>query len=183
MIRAHPHRKTVLLVGAVIFFMLALTYASPPLYRLFCQVTGYGGTPKISRADLLPTSQNDAPGQTRLMRARLIGDVEADLPWDFAPQQTLQDIPIGEQVRLTFVARNRSDQPSSGTATYNVIPATAAPYIHKIECFCFTEQTLAGRQEVVMPFVVYIDPAIAENPATRSIKTVTFTYRFFSNDL
>ncbi len=189
------HLRPIVLVGAIVFFMTAVTFASPPLYRLFCQVTGYGGTPRItttqetlsslaplSPAPSSPTQESDIENTLVPIRARLVGDIDAALPWDFAPSQPLHTVAIGTQVRMTFVARNRSPKTTSGTATYNVIPAKAAPYIHKIACFCFNEQTLEGHQQVTMPFVIYIDPALRDDPLTRDIRTVTFAYRFFPSD-
>ncbi|MEM7046682.1 MAG: cytochrome c oxidase assembly protein [Pseudomonadota bacterium] len=187
------------LVASLAFLMVAVTYASPVLYRLFCEVTGYGGTPQIGMSEEIKTSQTMAArhGSDAIpehahhtghsaalpdLQARLVGDVQADLSWDFAPDQTLHVLPIGEEIRMTFTAHNRSNEPRGGTSTFNVLPASAATYVHKLECFCLTEHVLQGNETVTMPFVVYINPAIMNDELTQDVETITFAYRFFASD-
>jgi cytochrome c oxidase assembly protein subunit 11 len=161
----------VALVG-VIVGMLGLTAAAVPLYRLFCQVTGYGGTTQRVEAP---------PGETseQTMRVRFNADVDPDLPWSFAPEQRQVEVRIGEQSLAYFRARNRSDHAIVGQATYNVTPFKAGPYFSKIACFCFDEQILQPGEEVDMPVSFYVDPEILRDPNTQDVHTITLSYTFF----
>jgi cytochrome c oxidase assembly protein subunit 11 len=159
------------LVGVVVG-MLGLTAAAVPLYRLFCQVTGYGGT--TQRAEAAPTE-----GLDRTITVRFNADVDPDLPWSFQPEQRQIEVRIGEQSLAYYRARNRSDRPVVGQAVYNVTPFKAGPYFDKIACFCFEEQVLAPGEEVDMPVSFYVDPAILDDPNTRDMHTITLSYTFF----
>ena len=120
--------------------MVGLSFASVPLYRMFCQVTGYGGLPQ--RADKAPGEVLD-----RTIRVRFDGNVDHGLPWTFAPVQQTMDVKIGETALAFFKATNETSAPVSGTAIFNVAPELAGRYFTKIECFCFKQQTLAARAE------------------------------------
>jgi cytochrome c oxidase assembly protein subunit 11 len=160
-----------MLVG-VVAFMTGLAYASVPLYRLFCQVTGYGGTPQ--RADSAPSVVSD-----RVVNVTFTADVAGGLGWRFRPLQNSLDLKVGENKLAFYAAENLEDAPVTGQATFNVSPDTFGPYFTKIECFCFQSQTLAPGQKVEMPVSFFIDPAILDDPALKHINNVTLSYTFF----
>jgi len=159
------------LVG-VVAGMTGLAYASVPLYRLFCEVTGFDGTPQ--RASVAPTEISD-----RAIRVTFTADVAAGLGWKFQPLQRNLDLKIGENKLAFYVAENLESTPVTGRATFNVSPEVFGPYFTKIECFCFTEQTLQPGQRVEMPVSFFIDPAVLDNPALRKLNDVTLSYTFF----
>lgn len=167
-------------LGAV--SMIGAAYAAVPLYRLFCQVTGYNGT--VSRADAssLPGAAEVAALAGRTIRIRFDATTAAGLPWHFKPKQVTNDIKIGEKALAYYTAVNTSGQTIIGRATYNVSPDTAGQYFRKIECFCFTEQTLAPGESVEMPVVYYIDPAILDDPSANRISEITLSYTFFPQE-
>jgi cytochrome c oxidase assembly protein subunit 11 len=162
-------------LGGIVLAMLGLTAASVPLYRLFCQVTGYGGTTQVAK---------EAPGAAtgRTIKVRFNADIGDGLPWGFQPVQREVEIPIGEQQLAFYRAENRSAQPVVGQAVYNVTPHKAGLYFDKIACFCFEEQTLQPGQSVDMPVSFFVDPAILDDPDTRGLTTITLSYTFFKLD-
>ena len=153
--------------------MVGLSFASVPLYRLFCQVTGYGGTPKTENV-AQSTHISD-----RTITVRFDANTNPQLPWRFKPQQKELTVRLGEQVLAFYEARNLSAGTTTGRATYNVTPFKVAPYFSKIDCFCFTEQSLEPGQSVPMPVQFYVDPEIFDDPGTREVKTITLSYTFF----
>lgn len=160
---------------AVLFvlFMVGLAYASVPLYRIFCQVTGFGGTPM--RADAAPGAQAAlAP-----VGVRFDGNVNSALPWAFKPETNKTKVVPGARIVTYYTAKNLTARESTGTASFNVTPAIAGQYFSKLECFCFTEQTLHGGQKVEMPVVFFVDPKIRTDPATRHIEEITLSYTFY----
>ena len=157
---------------AVILLMAGLTAASVPLYRLFCQVTGYGGTTQVA-SDVVPGAVNQT------INVRFDASIGDDLPWQFQPVQREIEIPIGEETLAFYRAVNVADRPVVGSSTFNVTPHKAGPYFSKIECFCFVEQTLKPGQAVEMPVSFFVDPAILDDPNTRDLKTITLSYTFF----
>ena len=157
---------------AMVFGMLALSYASVPLYRLFCQVTGYGGTTQESLHAPVAAIE-------RVMTVRFNADKDPMLPWEFTPGETQRDVKVGEQAMTYFTAHNLSDTPITGRAVYNVVPFSAGAYFVKIACFCFKEQTLQPHQKINMPVVFYVDPSLANDPEMKDIKTITLSYTFF----
>ena len=163
---------TVAALVSVVVGMLGLTAAAVPLYRLFCQVTGYGGT--TQRAAAAPDQ-----GLDRTITVRFNADVDPDLLWSFQPEQRQIEVRIGEQSLAYYRARNRSDHPVVGQAVYNVTPFKAGPYFDKIACFCFDEQVLGPGEEVDMPVSFYVDPEILNDPDTRNMHTITLSYTFF----
>ncbi len=172
-----------LVFAGVAVGMVGASFAAVPLYRLFCQLTGYAGTPRIAAAApspvSAPASASTSTTEARTMTVRFNADVNHDLPWRFRPAQTQLTLPLGETVLASYVAENLSREPITGTATFNVTPFKAASYFIKVECFCFTEQTLGPGQRAEMPVSFFIDPEIAEDPDTAEIKTVTLSYTFF----
>ncbi len=160
------------LIGALA--MLGLGYASVPLYRLFCQVTGFNGTTmRVSAAEAAGVK---VAGQT--ISIRFDGNVDRDLPWAFKPVQVTQTVNIGARSLAAYSARNLSDRPITGRASFNVSPDNAGKYFNKIQCFCFTEQTLQPGQDVRMPVTYYVDPAILDDEEARDIKQITLSYTF-----
>jgi cytochrome c oxidase assembly protein subunit 11 len=160
-----------MLVG-VVAGMTGLAYASVPLYRLFCQVTGYGGTPQ--RADTAPTEISD-----RAIRVTFTADVAGGLGWRFQPMQREIELKVGENKLAFYSAENLESKPVTGRATFNVSPDMFGPYFTKIECFCFTEQTLQPGQRVEMPVSFFIDPAMLDDPQLKNISDITLSYTFF----
>jgi len=152
--------------------MLMLAYASVPLYRLFCQVTGFGGTPV--RENVLPDQVLD-----RVMNVRFNADIDPKLPWKFEAGQVQFQVKVGQEILSYYVAENLVDEPTTGHATYNVVPHKAGPYFAKIECFCFENQTLEPGQKVHMPISFFIDPLIMEDPEMDDVDTITLSYTFF----
>jgi cytochrome c oxidase assembly protein subunit 11 len=155
--------------------MVGLSFASVPLYRMFCQVTGYGGVPQ--RAEKAPGEVLD-----RTVTIRFDGNVDRALPWTFAPVQQTMDVKIGETVLAFFKASNNSAGPVSGRAIFNVSPELAGRYFTKIECFCFKQQTLAAGQTVDMPVTFFVDPKFVEDEDTKVISEITLSYTFYRSD-
>jgi cytochrome c oxidase assembly protein subunit 11 len=170
--RASGKRLTVVVSASVVVGMLGLTAAAVPLYQLFCQVTGYGGT--TQRAEAAPGGEFE-----QTITVRFNADIDPDLPWSFQPEQRQIEVRVGEQNLAFYGARNRSDHPIVGQATYNVTPFKAAPYFSKIACFCFDEQVLQPGEEVDMPVSFYVDPGILSDPDTQDVRTITLSYTFF----
>ena len=160
------------MIGAVVAGMVALSYASVPLYRAFCQATGWGGTPQRAAG---------ATGVTldREITVRFDATTDPHLPWTFKPEQVSQTLRVGEAGLAFYEAVNLSGKPVSGRATFNVSPSKAGIYFKKIECFCFTEQTLAGREKASMPVSYFIDPKIADDRNLDDVHTITLAYTFF----
>ena len=155
--------------------MIGMSYAAVPLYRMFCQATGFGGTPQ--RADAAPEQV-----LKRKVTIRFDSAIASGLPWRFYPEQGAVDVKVGEVGLAYYKAVNESDRPVTGRAVYNVTPDKAGAYFVKIECFCFQEQTLEPRQSVDMPVQFYIDPEIAKNRNLDEVRTVTLSYTFFKVD-
>ncbi len=152
--------------------MTGLAFASVPLYRLFCQVTGYGGTTQVAEA---------APGRVseRRITVRFNADVNPKLPWNFQPLERAVTLRVGEPGLAFYRAVNLTDQPVSGTATFNVTPLKAGQYFNKTQCFCFDEQRLEAGEAVEMGVSFFIDPAILEDRNLDDVTTVTLSYTFF----
>ena len=166
------NRGTAVALAALVAGMVALSFAAVPLYRLFCEVTGFGGT--TQRAEAVA-----GPVLDRTMAVRFDANIGAGLPWEVKPLERQIDLKVGEQGQAFYRATNRSDRPVTGTATFNVSPPLAGAYFVKIECFCFTEQTLEPGQSVDMPVVFYIDPEIAGDRDVANLGTVTLSYTFY----
>lgn len=156
--------------------MLGLGYASVPLYRLFCQVTGFGGTTMTATESDAARAAAAATGQT--ISIRFDASSAMGMPWTFRPAQPTDTVTIGERDIATYIARNDSDQTITGMATFNVEPEQAGKYFNKIQCFCFTEQTLAPGQEVAMPVLYYVDPAALDDPNMKGVEQITLSYTF-----
>ncbi|MGO1120244.1 cytochrome c oxidase assembly protein [Rhodovibrionaceae bacterium A322] len=157
---------------SVVCGMVGLAFASVPLYQLFCQVTGFGGTTQVAEA--LPEEISD-----RVIKVRFNADTNARLPWDFKAKQREIQTRIGEPQLAFFQAKNVAERPTVGTAVFNVTPDRAGQYFNKVQCFCFDEQLLAPGQEIDMGVSYFIDPAILEDPALDNVSTITLSYTFF----
>ena len=159
-------------LGAVAFAMVGASFAAIPLYRVFCAVTGYGGTPQIG--------PEAAPGATaRTITVRFDADVSPGLPWHFTPEQERVRLPLGQQRVAFYSARNDAAEPVTGIALYNVTPDKVGKYFHKTACFCFDQQTLAAGEQKQFPLSFWVDPEIAKDPNTSDIHTITLSYTFF----
>jgi len=169
------NRNTGLALLAVVAAMVGLAFASVPLYRLFCSATGFGGTPQRVEASALPAAAIDG----RVITVRFDSEVNPALPWTFQPVQREIKVRIGERALALYRATNHSDRPVTGQATFNVTPDKAGPYFDKIQCFCFTEQTLQAGQTVDMPVTFFIDPAILKDRSEDDVDTITLSYTFF----
>lgn len=156
--------------------MLGLGYASVPLYRLFCQVTGFGGTTMIASESKAQRAAAAATGQQ--ISIRFDASTANDMPWTFHPTQPTDTVTIGERDIATYTARNTGSQPITGMATFNVTPEQAGKYFNKIQCFCFTEQTLQPGQEVTMPVLYFVDPAMLDDPNMKGVEQITLSYTF-----
>ena len=171
-----PDRRNAATVAAllgIVVVMGGLAYASVPLYRWFCQVTGYGGTTQV--ADAAPAGLHD-----RSVTIRFNADVNSKLPWRFQPVERSVKVRLGEEKLAFYRASNLADIPVTGTATFNVTPAKAGPYFAKLDCFCFTEQTLAAGHSVDMPVSFYVDPEMATDRNLDDVTTITLSYTFFA---
>jgi cytochrome c oxidase assembly protein subunit 11 len=159
-------------LAAVIVAMVGASFAAIPLYRVFCSVTGYDGTPQIG--------PQAAPGaQHHMITVRFNANTNPNLSWEFAPVQREVTLPLGEEQIAFYTARNLASTPVTGIALYNVTPDTVGRYFHKTACFCFNQQTLAAGQQMQFPLSFWVDPAIAKDPNTADIHTITLSYTFF----
>jgi cytochrome c oxidase assembly protein subunit 11 len=173
----NPILRTASLATLMAFGMGGLGYASVPLYRMFCQVTGFGGTTQMKVGGQAPGAM---AGKT--MSVRFDANHTNDLPWTFKPEATKATVTLGEREMAFYVAKNLSDKPVTGSASYNVTPTSAGAYFTKIQCFCFNEQTLQPGQEVRMPVIYYVDPAILKDMDAREISEITLSYTFYPVD-
>ena len=163
--------RTALFAVLLVFGMTGLAFASVPLYRMFCEATGFGGTPV--RADGAPGASE---GQVKV---RFDANINSALPWKFEPVERTVTIAPGARTQVLYRAKNLTARSTSGTAVFNVTPAKAGQYFSKIQCFCFSEQTLKGGQSVDMPVIFYVDPKIREDETTRHIDEITLSYTFY----
>ena len=172
--RARRNRRTFVAMVGVGLAMLGLGFASVPLYRIFCQQTGFNGT--TQRADAGVTVQQ-ATGHR--LSIRFDSNVQPGMPWQFKPEHPTQTVTVGAKSMAIFVAKNMSDRPVPGTASFNVTPTQAGAYFTKIQCFCFTQQTLQPGQEVRMPVLYYVDPKILADPDNKDTQEITLSYTFY----
>ena len=168
-------RRMALTAGACVAAFLAmvgLAFAAPPLYRAFCQITGYGGTTRTATA---------APDRIleRRIEVRFDANVAPGLPLEFAPAQLSEHLRIGETGLAFYRVRNLSTAPVTAIATFNVVPHTTGRYFQKLQCFCFREQTIAPGAELDMPVVYFVDPALVDDPNTTDVQSITLSYTFF----
>ena len=169
---ASKNIRVAVLAGSVGLSMLGLAYASVPLYRLFCQATGFGGT--TQRSEVAPAQVSD-----KSISVRFDANVAAELGWTFRPENQTMTVKIGDVSFTNYIAENNSDRTITGTAVFNVTPSEAGIYFNKISCFCFTEQTLKAGERVAMPVQFFVDPAILDDLDARGIKEITLSYTFY----
>jgi len=173
--RSLRHRRngaTVVLLVSAVAGMVGLSFASVPLYRLFCQATGLGGT--TQRAVAAP-----AKAAAALVTIRFDAETAPDLGWDFRPLQSAVTVHPGEQRQIFYRAVNKTKVPVTGSATYNVTPAKAGIYFDKLQCFCFSEQHLAAGESANMGVTFFVDPDILTDPNTTDVRTITLSYTMF----
>ncbi|HZP10488.1 cytochrome c oxidase assembly protein [Methyloceanibacter sp.] len=173
--RGGRSRLTAFALTGLVAAMVGLAFASVPLYRLFCQVTGYGG---------LPQRAEHGAGKVldQTIKIRFDANVDGALPWSFAPDERAMTVKIGETALAFFKATNNSSEPVTGQAIFNVAPELAGRYFTKIECFCFKQQTLAPHASVEMPVTFFVDPKIVDDIDTKSISEITLSYTFYRSD-
>jgi cytochrome c oxidase assembly protein subunit 11 len=170
--RGQRNGATVLLLVSVVAGMTGLAFASVPLYRLFCQATGLGGT--TQRAAAAPAKVSSA-----IVTIRFDAETAPGLGWEFLPLQREVSVHPGEQQKISYRAVNKTAEPVTGRATYNVTPAKAGIYFDKLQCFCFSEQHLAPGQSVDMGVAFFVDPDILTDPNTSDVHTITLSYTMF----
>ena len=170
--KAPSHSRVVAACLGIVVAMGGLAYASVPLYRLFCQVTGYGGT--TQRAERAPAEILE-----RTITVRFDANVQGGLAWRFEPLDKPMAIKIGDTGLATYRATNTGSEPVIGTATYNVVPDQAGAYFNKLQCFCFTEQRLEPGQSMDMAVQFFVDPAIVKDPDASKIRDITLSYTFY----
>jgi cytochrome c oxidase assembly protein subunit 11 len=159
--------------GFVVVLMVGASYAAVPFYNWFCRATGFNGTTQVATA---------APSATPLARkiaVRFDSNVAPGLPWKFVPEQTEIEVKIGQVVTIFYTVINQSARTTTGQAAYNVAPLTVGAYFQKINCFCFTEQTMAPGEKREMPVVFYVDPSIADDSDNAGVNTITLSYTFY----
>ena len=168
----NPNNRTAVIMAGVVAFMIGLAFASPALYRAFCSVTGFGGTPLKAAS---------APGAIARgqVRVRFDANVHPGLPWRFEPEQTVVTVRPGAQNKIFYRATNLSARTITAQAAYNVSPDQTGKYFKKIQCFCFNEQTLKPGQTVDMPVIFFVDPAFAKDEDTKDIGEITLSYTFY----
>lgn len=169
------NQRKLITVGALLVMlggMVGLVSQSVSLYRLFCQVTGFGGTTRVAQA-------GERKILDRWVTVRFNADIDPALPWKFRPEQKEVRVRLGEQGMAFFESINLSDRSVKGQAVYNVTPAKVGQYFNKIDCFCFTEQTLAPGQRADMPVTFFVDPALADDQFANEVQTITLSYTFF----
>ncbi len=159
--------------GLVVVLMVGASYAAVPFYNWFCRATGFNGTTQVA------TSAPSGAPLARKIAIRFDSNVAGGLPWKFEPEQTEIAVKIGEVVTVFYTVTNQSARTTTGQAAYNVAPLTVGAYFQKINCFCFTEQTLAGGEKREMPVVFYVDPSLVNDSDNDGLNTITLSYTFY----
>ena len=173
--QAQRNSRTAAVMAAIVLFMVGLAFASVPLYRIFCQTTGFDGTTQRAAA---------APGPIagKQVWIRFDANTAPTLPWRFRPENNRQMATIGAREMAIFLAKNLSARTITGSAAFNVSPPQAGKYFTKIQCFCFTQQSLKAGEEARMPVIYYVDPKFATDPDTSDISEITLSYTFYPVD-
>ena len=159
--------------GLVVVLMVGASYAAVPFYNWFCRTTGFNGTTQVA------TSAPSGAPLARKVAVRFDANVAPGLPWKFEPEQTEIEVKIGEVVTIFYTVTNQAARATTGQAAYNVAPLTVGAYFQKINCFCFTEQTMAAGEKREMPVVFYVDPALAADAENDGLNTITLSYTFY----
>ena len=158
--------------GGFVAVMVGVSFAAVPLYAWFCRTTGFGGTTQVAK-----TAPNQVSG--RVITVRFDSNVAPGLPWSFEPERRTIDVRLGEVVTVYYAVRNESARPTTGQAGYNVTPPTVGAYFEKINCFCFTQQTLQPGEKRDMAVVFYVDPQLAKDAEQNGVNNITLSYTFF----
>lgn len=166
------HRNTAIILAGCALGMLGMAFAAVPLYKMFCQVTGFGGT--VQKAVKMPDRCTN-----RMITVRFNADTNPHLPWEFKPLQKQVKVKAGELGLAFYHAKNHSNDHTVGMATYNVTPNKTGIYFNKVECFCFLEQHLEPGQETDFPVQFFIDPDFADDKKCDDVHTITLSYTFF----
>nr|CAB3233047.1 cytochrome c oxidase assembly protein COX11, mitochondrial-like [Phallusia mammillata] len=169
--------NTVIYIVSVLIFMLGMSYAAVPMYKMFCQATGLGGDPKLGHK--MDKVESMEPIRERRLNIYFNADHHAAMQWNFRPSQKVITVVPGETALAFYTAKNPTDEPIVGIATYNVLPTQAGLYFNKIQCFCFEEQWLNPHEEVDMPVFFYIDPDFDDDPSLADVDDVVLSYTFF----
>jgi cytochrome c oxidase assembly protein subunit 11 len=172
-----PTIRTALLSASLGAAMVGLGYASAPLYKIFCEATGFGGTTQKRLGAQAPGA---VAGET--MSIRFDANHDPSLPWTFKPEVQRETVSIGEREIAFFRAKNLATKPVKGMATFNVTPVQAGKYFTKIQCFCFNQQVLKPGEDVRMPVTFYVDPKIVDDPEANKIEEITLSYTFYPVD-
>jgi len=172
---SRANRRIAVALAGVVVAMVGAAYAAVPLYQLFCQVTGFGGTTQVA------TTAPETVGE-RVFTIRFNADVDPGLAWAFQPVERSMTVKVGESALAFFRAENLTARQTAGTATFNVTPLKAGQYFNKVQCFCFTEQRLAPGASTDMPVSFFVDPAIVDDPNLDEVKTITLSYTFFPDE-
>jgi cytochrome c oxidase assembly protein subunit 11 len=170
--RQRKMNRTAIACVGIVVGMVGLAYASVPLYDLFCKVTGFGGTP-IAR------DSNGSEVSNRTISVRFDSNVAPGLNWRFSPETPEIKVKLGETTTVLYKVTNKGDKPSTGIATYNVQPDLAGTYFSKLECFCFTEQTLQPGETLESAVVFYVDPRLADDRDVKDLASITLSYTYF----
>jgi len=170
------NKRVIMTLLIPIAIMIGLVVVSEPLYRVFCQATGYNGT--TQRTAQLPVTPR--PSKDRIITVRLDGNVDPSLPWEFGPEQASVKVKVGEAAHVTYRARNKGATTVTGTAVHNVQPDKAGLYFNKTQCFCFTKQTLKAGESEELPVEFFIDPSINDDQTEDDVTTITLSYTFYS---
>jgi cytochrome c oxidase assembly protein subunit 11 len=171
--------RTAIATSAIAAGMVAASFAAVPLYRAFCQATGFGGTTQRAEESSVPNATALRALGGKMIKVRFDGNISPGMPWQFKPDVADVSIRIGERKMAFYKATNISAAETTGSATYNVSPDVAGKYFKKIACFCFNEQTLKAGETVEMPVTYFIDPAILDDPIARRIDEITLSYTFY----
>eukprot|EP00049_Salpingoeca_infusionum_P007974 m.128737 g.128737 ORF g.128737 m.128737 type:complete len:222 (-) comp13875_c1_seq18:280-945(-) len=177
-VQAKNDLDTMIYLASTLIGVIGFSYASVPLYRAFCQATGYGGTVNKHAEDRLKV-EDMVPIEERELTVRFNADTSANMQWKFRPQQKEVKLVPGETALAFYTATNPTDKAVTGISTYNVVPYEAGLYFNKIQCFCFEEQRLNPNESVDMPVFFYIDPEFAEDPNLVDVDDITLSYTFF----
>jgi cytochrome c oxidase assembly protein subunit 11 len=176
---ADKSKTTLTYLVAFALATVGVSYATVPLYRLYCQQSGYGGT--VNEDIDEQKVRKMRPAKDRRIEIHFNADTAATMRWNFRPQQPVVVVSPGETALAFYTAKNPTDKAIDGISTYNVVPFEAGPYFNKIQCFCFEEQRLNPHEEVDMPVFFYIDPDYAEDPGLEGVDTITLSYTFFES--
>ena len=167
-------KLTPLVLAGIFISMLGLSYASVPLYEIFCKVTGFGGTTQVA---------NKAPKIVldKVVSVRFDTNVN-NLPWDFKAKSNVMDVKVGQVNKIEFEVTNYSNEPTAGVASFNVSPSSFGKYYSKLGCFCFEKQELKAGEKATYVMTFYLDPEMVNDATVKNLEDVTMSYTFFSTD-